>query len=158
MFSQILTVKNGNPMGPVASEKSLFSQEYAGTLTYWSQGKVNHLDEAILTHWPLRDLNKIIDKLMPLDLTYDKSTLVQIMAWCLDFPCHVASHNKLGYWPNKAEVSSPVWLSQQVNSILIQTELLHASVHVRWSSCIKQKTAGTLSYIIETLVDISNRT
>ena len=37
-------------MGPVAYEKSLFSQEYAGILTHWSQGNVNHMDKIILKY------------------------------------------------------------------------------------------------------------
>ena len=66
----------------------------------------------LLTHWPLRDLDAILKmgifnlvlligifrsshdnalRLMPQDLTYGKSTLVQVMAWCRQATSHYLS-------------------------------------------------------------------
>ena len=85
----------------------------------------------ILTHWPLGDLNKILDKQfsnlfqwlkgelslvkfalnwMSLDLTEDKSTLVQVMAWCRQ----AASHYLSQYWPRSVSpygVIKPQWVN-----------------------------------------------
>ena len=46
---------------------------------------------------------------MPLDLTDDKSTLVQVMAWC----CQASSHYLSQYWPRSMSpngVTRPQWV------------------------------------------------
>ena len=80
----------------------------------------------MLTHWPLGDLNKILDtyiifklisgtdgwdisckialRWMPLDLTDDKSTLVQVMTWCRQATSHYLSR----CWPR---FMSPQWVN-----------------------------------------------
>ena len=78
-----------------------------------------------LTHWPLGDFNKIIFKLIlladgcdisneialrwtSLDLSDDKSTLVQVMAWCRQ----ATSHYLIQCWPRSLPpygVTRPKW-------------------------------------------------
>ena len=82
-----------------------------------------------LTHWPLGDLNEILAKQffkiisviggwsifceialrwMPLGLTDDKSTLVQVMAWCRQGTSHYLSQ----CWPRSMSpygVTRPQW-------------------------------------------------
>ena len=77
-----------------------------------------------LTHWPLGDLNKVIFKLisvtdgwgiyskialrwMPLDLTDDKSILVQILAWCRQATSHYLSQ----CWPRFMSLYNKLRLS-----------------------------------------------
>ena len=54
---------------------------------------------AALTHWPLGDLNKILDKLISVTGGWSiscKSTLVQVMAWCRQATSHYLSQ----CWPS----------------------------------------------------------
>ena len=80
----------------------------------------------ILTHGPLGDFRKVIFKLtvvnggwgisyeialrwMPLDLTDDKSTLVQVMAWCRQATSHYLNQ----CWPRSLSpngVTRPQWV------------------------------------------------
>ena len=84
-----------------------------------------------LTHWPLGDFNliyvgnfqayfkvnggwgisfEIALRWMPLDLTDDKSTLVQVMAWCRQATSHYLSQR----WPRSMSpngVTRPQWLN-----------------------------------------------
>ena len=82
-----------------------------------------------LTHWPLGDFNfrlvifkltlvndgwgiyyEIALRLMPLDLTDDKSTLVQVMAWCREATSHYLSQ----CWPISMSpngVTRPQWVN-----------------------------------------------
>ena len=75
----------------------------------------NLLIHHLLTHWPLGNLNEILDVIfkqilviygwgisceiapiwMSLDFTDDQSTLVQVMAWC----CQATSHHLSQCWP-----------------------------------------------------------
>ena len=118
-------------------------------LTHWPQGDV----ALNLTHWPLGDLNKkfrkVIFKLisvtdgwgisckialrwMPLDLTDDKSTLVQVMAWCHQATSHYLSQ----CWPRFTlpyGVTRPQWVYNLIFK-LIQTSSLvfHSQIALRW--------------------------
>ena len=84
-----------------------------------------------LTHWPLGDLNMIWTNVifnlalligifkssydnvltwMPQDLTDDKSTLVQVMAWCRQATSHYLNH----CWPRSSTpygVTRPQWVN-----------------------------------------------
>ena len=90
-----------------------------------------------LTHWPLGDFNKILEKIIftpilvtdgcdisseialrwtSLDLNDDKSTLVQVMAWC-----HQATSHYLGQcWPKSLPpygITRPQWVNIDVCSL-----------------------------------------
>ena len=65
----------------------------------------------LLTHWFLGDLGAIIDSLrsndnalkwMPRNITDDKSTLVQVMAWCRQARTSWLRHNVLTHCPSDA--------------------------------------------------------
>ena len=92
-----------------------------------------------LTHWPLGDFNLILGTLevyfkltlvnvgwgisyeialrwMPLDLTGDKSKLVQVMAWCLQATSHYLSQ----CWPRSLspyDVNRPQWV-KKINIVM----------------------------------------
>ena len=94
-----------------------------------------------LTHWPLGDFKLILVgnfqanfsewwlryisyevslRWMPLDLTNDKSTLVQVMAWCRQ----ATSHYLIQCWPRSMSpngVTRPQW----VNDELLTTHYLN---------------------------------
>ena len=94
------------------------------------QGALQNTD-GILTHWPLGDLNKILEKYffqlisviggwgifheialrwMPLDLTDDKSTSVQVMARCHQATSHYLSQ----CWPrylSPYDITRPQWVN-----------------------------------------------
>ena len=93
-----------------------------------------YIPHRVLTHWPLGDLNKNLDRYvifklisvtdgrgisckialrwMPLDLTDDKSTLVQVMAWCRQAPSHYLSQ----CWPRSMSPNG-VTRPQSVNEL-----------------------------------------
>ena len=103
-----------------------------------------------LTHWPLGDLNKILDEVnfklfsvtngwgisckialrwMLLDLTGDKSTLVQVMAWCPQATNHYLSQ----CWPrfmSPYDVTRPQW----VNKTQLYQQLVHCVVASNFNS------------------------
>ena len=54
---------------------------------------------------------KITLRWMPLDLTDDKSTLVQVMAWCLTAPSRYLSQCWLRYMPSYS-ITRPQWVNQ----------------------------------------------
>ena len=73
-----------------------------------------------LTHWPLEDTREVIFKLIlmidnwgvlwSLDLTDDKSTLIQVMAWCRQAISHYLSQS----WPRSMlpyGVNRPQWVN-----------------------------------------------
>ena len=88
--------------------------------------------DLLLTHWPLGDRDAILKlpifnlvlligiftsskdnalRLMQWDLTDDKSTLVQVMAWCRQAPSHYLSQ----CWPSSMSpygVTRPQWVNQ----------------------------------------------
>ena len=79
-------------------------------------------NDQFLTHWPLVDFNLILVnggwgisyefafRWMPLDLTDDKSTLVQVMAWCR----HATSHYLSQCWPRSMPpngITRPQWVN-----------------------------------------------
>ena len=95
-----------------------------------------------LTHWPLGDLKKKMRKVifqlisliggwgifckialkwMSMDLTDDKSTLVQVMAWCRQATSHYLSQ----CWPRSVSpygVSRPQWVNK-IGSVLMCYQL-----------------------------------
>ena len=90
-----------------------------------------------LTHWPLADLREIWEKVifklilmiggwgifckialrwMSMDLTDDKSTLVQMMAWCRQATSHYPSQ----CWPRSMSpyvVTRPQWVNNKISQI-----------------------------------------
>ena len=101
-------------------------------------GKVGHFQNIMLTHWPLGDLNEILDIilklilvidcrsifcqivpcLMSLDLTDDKSTLVQVMAWCHQATSHYLSQ----CWPRSMSpygISKPQWVKSTISWLTV---------------------------------------
>ena len=98
-------------------------------------------DLQYLTHWPLGDLDAISKlqfsisfywlvsshrlkdnalRWMPRDLTDDKSTLVQVMAWCLQATSHYLSL----CWPRSLspyDVTRPQWVNSQSLSLTVKT-------------------------------------
>ena len=85
-----------------------------------------YVSQEILTHWPLEDLNEILDdrhrgmmteifcetalSWLSLDLTDDQSTLVQVMAWCHQAPSHYLSQ----CWPRSMSpygITRPQWVN-----------------------------------------------
>ena len=79
----------------------------------------NECTHFYLTHWPLIDLNKILDEYFRTKfgdyLSDDKSTLVQVMAWCRQATSHYLSQ----CWPRSLlpyDITRPQW----VNWFIIQ--------------------------------------
>ena len=96
-----------------------------------------------LTHWPLGDFNSIFKLIlvnggwgishdialrwMPLDFTSDKSTLVQVMAWCR----HAASYYLSQCWPRSLSpygVTGPQWVKQFTMYWCEFPQIFHISV------------------------------
>ena len=83
-------------------------QIYASKLTHWPMGDLNTIFKLISATggWGLSC--KIALRWMPLDLTDDKSTLVQVMAWCRQATSHYLSQ----CWPRfmlPYGVTRPKW-------------------------------------------------
>ena len=95
------------------------------------------MDKSFLTHWPLGNLNEILDVIfkqilvidgwgisceidiiwMSLDFTDDQSTLVQVMAWCRQATSHYLSQ----CWPRSPSlygITKPQWVKSCCAMIL----------------------------------------
>ena len=122
-----------------------------------------------LTHWPLGNLNEtfqiisVIDgwsclRWMSLDLTDDKSKLVQVMAWCHQAPSHYMSQ----CWPRSLSpigVSRPQWVNlyvlkgfekiwRHISMISITCQNVGGASSWNLSS---RKTRSSFSYIISAM-------
>ena len=107
----------------------------------------------LLTHWPLGDLNKILDKSffklilvidgwgiscdiairwMSVDLTDDKLTLVQVMAWCHQAKSHYLSQ----CWPSSMlpyGITRPQWVNTFIKRcIKWPTFCRHFQIFILW--------------------------
>ena len=70
---------------------------------------------------------------MPLELTDDKSTLVQVMAWCRQATSHYLSQ----CWPRSLSpygVTRPQWVKQYLTAILSKMMFSFAKILLHWSS------------------------
>ena len=111
---------------------------------------------SMLTHWPLGDFNEILNRVifklilmiggsgfwwMSLDLTGDKSILIQVMAWCRQATSHYLSQ----CWPSSRASyggTRPQWVKQllfavqydQVESIIFYWKHPHLMIGLQQSS------------------------
>ena len=98
--------------------------------------------------------NEIALRWMPLDLTDDKSTLVQVMAWCRQ----AASHYLNQCWPRSLSpngVTRPQWVNSHmlahwvVLSVLQMTEnIVYLIVSILYHGCFSRWSVKTRSLAI----------
>ena len=76
----------------------------------WTKFLLSHF-QVNFSDWSLRCISfEIVHRGMSLDLTYDKSTLVQVMAWCRE----ATSHYRSQCWPRSLSsygVTRPHWVN-----------------------------------------------
>ena len=118
-LQQMVWVEHGTDLHLQKTPHTLPSQASYGESIVRISENINH----DLTHWPLGDLNEnfqancsdysisceIALRWMPLTLTDDKSTLVQVMAWCHQATSHCLSQ----CWPRSLSpygVTRPQWV------------------------------------------------
>ena len=98
-------------------------------LTHWLLGDLNLILEVILVNSGWGIFYEIALRWMPLDLTDDKSTLVQVMAWCRQATSHYLGQ----CWPRSMSpngVTRPQWvkiiaISPGYNELTKQIKSLH---------------------------------
>ena len=78
---------------------------------------------------------KIVLKWMPMDLTYGKSTLVQVMAWCCQAPSHYLSQ----CWPRSLSpygVIRPQWVLSWPSQVRSTAQVgIRMHKYIKWVFC-----------------------
>ena len=108
---QYSSIGSGNGLAPSRRQAIIWTDD---GIVYWRIYASLSLND--LTHWSLGDFNltwvdgglsishKIALRWMPLDLSDDKSTLVQVMAWCHQATSHYLSQ----CWPRSMSLNGVI--------------------------------------------------